>query len=156
MSTASSTLWTSSVLRLLLAFGPRKFRRFDFTGGVDRQDVFFGRPGKGAILIEHHPNSASAPQIIAETPQYPEFGLPFSSPAPGPIPSWFIHELKTSAPAIARSARNQEPVRRLINANIIEESERMVKFFLHAGTRKSCRALPGPLFYWLAGLLSHY
>ena len=103
--------------RLLLAFGPRKFRRFDFTGRVDRQDALFGRPGK------HHSNSASAPPIISETPQYPEFGLPFSSPAPGPIPSWFIHELKTSAPAIARSARNQEPVRRLINANIIEESE---------------------------------
>jgi hypothetical protein len=132
VSTASSTLWTSSVLHASVR--PRKFRRFDFTGRVDRQEALFGRPGK------HHSNSASAPPIISETPQYPEFGLPFSSPAPGPIPSWFIHELKTSAPAIARSARNQEPVRRLINANIIEESERMVKHFLHAGTRKSSRA----------------
>jgi hypothetical protein len=30
--------------RQLLTFGPRNCRRFDFTGRVDRQDAFFGRP----------------------------------------------------------------------------------------------------------------
>jgi hypothetical protein len=139
LSTASSTLWTSSYCTSASCLRSEKFRRFDFTGRVDRQDAFFGRP---LTIIRIR----SDPSKISETPQYPVFGLTFNSPAPGPILSWFIHELKTSAPTIARSARNQEPVRRRINVNILEESERMVKHFLHAGTRKSPGPASRPLF----------
>jgi hypothetical protein len=55
----------------------------------------------------------------------PVDGPPFNSQSAGATPSWFIHEVKTSATATARSARTHEHCWRLISGNILEESERM-------------------------------
>ena len=66
------------------------------------------------------------PMMIFGTRQYPPGDdPPFSSPSPGPIPSWFMQDVKMSAPATAKSAKNQEDRFHFITGTITDESERM-------------------------------
>ena len=65
------------------------------------------------------------PMMIFGTRQYPPGDDPFSSPSPGPIPSWFMQDVKMSAPATTKSAKNQEDRFHFMTGTITDESERM-------------------------------